>query len=117
MIYCLYVQNASPNAYTLAIAGKQPFIMLNTGLLELLNTEELQGVIAHEVRSPVEQRVLRNVGSPHSRYVLLQLGHLKCDHGVWLTVACKRHHTPTSSNVQRCGGLAVQMDESCRAYL
>jgi hypothetical protein len=86
MIYCLYVQNASPNAYTLAIAGKQPFIMLNTGLLELLNTEELQGVIAHEVRSPVEQRVIRNVGSPHSRYVLLQLGHLKCDHGVWLTV-------------------------------
>lgn len=43
------VQNAFPNAYTLAIAGKQPFIMLNTGLLELLSPEELQGVIAHEV--------------------------------------------------------------------
>eukprot|EP00892_Ulva_mutabilis_P007441 jgi/Ulvmu1/5069/UM021_0086.1 len=59
----LYVrQNAFPNAYTLAIAGKKPFIMLNTGLLELLTPEELQGVIAHE------------------------LGHLKCNHGVWLTI-------------------------------
>ena len=56
------VQNAFPNAYTLAIAGKQPFIMLNTSLLELLSEEELQCVIAHE------------------------LGHLKCDHGMWLTV-------------------------------
>lgn len=43
------MQNASPNAYTLAIAGKQPFIMLNTGLLELLSPKELQVVIAHEV--------------------------------------------------------------------
>lgn len=47
----LLLQNAFPNAYTLAIAGKQPFIMLNTGLLELLTPEELQGVIAHEVSS------------------------------------------------------------------
>lgn len=60
----LYVrQNAFPNAYTLAITGRKPFIMLNTGLLELLSPAELQSVIAHE------------------------LGHLKCDHGVWLTVA------------------------------
>ena len=57
------MQNASPNAYTLAIAERQPFVMVNTGLLELLNEAELQAVIAHE------------------------LGHLKCDHGVWLTVA------------------------------
>jgi Zn-dependent protease with chaperone function len=56
------VQNQTPNAYTLAIAGKKPFIMLNTSLLELLDEAELQSVIAHE------------------------LGHLKCDHGVWLTV-------------------------------
>jgi Zn-dependent protease with chaperone function len=60
---CWRVQNAFPNAYTLAIAGKRPFIMLNTALLELLTEDELQVVIAHE------------------------LGHLKCDHGVWLTVA------------------------------
>jgi Zn-dependent protease with chaperone function len=57
------LQNAFPNAYTLAIAGKQPFVMLNTSLLELLDEAELQCVIAHE------------------------LGHLKCDHGVWLTIA------------------------------
>jgi Peptidase family M48 len=36
--------------------------MLNTSLLELLTEAELQCVIAHE------------------------LGHLKCDHGVWLTI-------------------------------
>ena len=56
------LQNAFPNAYTLAIAGKRPFVMLNTALIELLTEKELQCVIAHE------------------------LGHLKCDHGVWLTI-------------------------------
>lgn len=60
----LYVrQNPIPNAYTLAIAGRQPFIVIHTALLELLTPRELQAVLAHE------------------------LGHLKCDHGVWLTIA------------------------------
>jgi hypothetical protein len=60
----LYVrQNPVPNAYTLAIAGRKPFIVLHTALLELLTPAELQAVLAHE------------------------LGHLKCDHGLWLTVA------------------------------
>ncbi|GAB4814080.1 hypothetical protein N2152v2_001126 [Parachlorella kessleri] len=60
----LYVrQDPSPNAYTLAIAGRKPFIVVHTALLELLSLAEVQAVIAHE------------------------LGHLKCDHGVWLTAA------------------------------
>eukprot|EP00195_Chlamydomonas_chlamydogama_P013042 CAMPEP_0202902272 /NCGR_PEP_ID=MMETSP1392-20130828/16760_1 /ASSEMBLY_ACC=CAM_ASM_000868 /TAXON_ID=225041 /ORGANISM="Chlamydomonas chlamydogama, Strain SAG 11-48b" /LENGTH=290 /DNA_ID=CAMNT_0049589013 /DNA_START=448 /DNA_END=1320 /DNA_ORIENTATION=- len=60
----LYVrQNPLPNAYTLAIAGRKPFIVIHTALLELLTPRELQAVLAHE------------------------LGHLKCDHGLWLTVA------------------------------
>eukprot|EP00466_Bigelowiella_natans_P002215 jgi/Bigna1/58457/fgenesh1_pm.93_\ len=60
----LYIrQNPNPNAYTLAISGRQPLIVLHTSLVELLTEEELQAVIAHE------------------------LGHLKCDHGVWLTIA------------------------------
>jgi len=60
----LYVrQNPSPNAYTLALSGKRPFIVLHTSLLDLLDDGELQAVIAHE------------------------LGHLKCDHAVWLTAA------------------------------
>ncbi|GAX74859.1 hypothetical protein CEUSTIGMA_g2305.t1 [Chlamydomonas eustigma] len=60
----LYVrQNPIPNAYTLAIAGRQPFIVIHTALLELLTPRELQAVLSHE------------------------LGHLKCDHGLWLTVA------------------------------
>ncbi|KAF3337482.1 Protease HtpX [Carex littledalei] len=60
----LYVrQNPIPNAYTLAISGKKPFIVVHTSLVELLSRKELQAVLAHE------------------------LGHLKCDHGVWLTFA------------------------------
>lgn len=60
----LYVrQNPSPNAYTLAINGKKPFVVVHTSLIELLTRKELQAVLAHE------------------------LGHLKCDHGLWLTYA------------------------------
>ncbi|KAF8013126.1 hypothetical protein BT93_I1104 [Corymbia citriodora subsp. variegata] len=60
----LYVrQSPVPNAYTLAIGGKKPFVVVHTSLVELLTRKELQAVLAHE------------------------LGHLKCDHGVWLTFA------------------------------
>lgn len=60
----LYVhQHPAPNAYTLAMRGKQPFVVLHTSLIEVLTPEEIQAVIAHE------------------------LGHLKCDHGVYLTLA------------------------------
>ncbi len=60
----LYIrQNPVPNAYTFAIRGQQPFIVLHTSIIELLTPEELQAVMAHE------------------------LGHLKCDHGVYLTLA------------------------------
>lgn len=60
----LYVrQHPAPNAYTFAMRGKQPFIVVHTSLLDLLTPEEIQAVIAHE------------------------LGHLKCEHGVYLTLA------------------------------
>lgn len=59
----LYIrQHPVPNAYTFAMRGKQPFIVMHTSLIELLTPEEIQAVIAHE------------------------LGHLKCDHGVYLTM-------------------------------
>ena len=58
----LYVQqHPAPNAYTFAMRGKQPFIVIHTSLIDLLTPEEIQAVIAHE------------------------LGHLKCEHGVYLT--------------------------------
>lgn len=58
----LYVrQHPVPNAYTFAMRGKQPFIVLHTSLIEILTPEEIQAVIAHE------------------------LGHLKCEHSVYLT--------------------------------
>ncbi|MCL1464672.1 M48 family metallopeptidase [Argonema galeatum] len=60
----MYVrQHPMPNAYTFAMRGKQPFVVLHTSLIELLTPEEIQAVIAHE------------------------LGHLKCEHGVYLTIA------------------------------
>ena len=60
----LYVQqNPTPNAYTFAMRGKQPFVVLHTSLIEMLTPREIQAVIAHE------------------------LGHLKCEHGVYLTMA------------------------------
>jgi Zn-dependent protease with chaperone function len=60
----LYVrQNPVPNAYTFAMRGEQPFIVIHTALLELLTPAETQAVIAHE------------------------LGHLKCEHSVYLTLA------------------------------
>lgn len=60
----LYVkQQPVPNAYTMAFQGKKPFIVIHTSLLELMTPVEIQAVIAHE------------------------LGHIKCEHGVWLSVA------------------------------
>ncbi|MEB3214224.1 MAG: M48 family metallopeptidase [Leptolyngbyaceae bacterium] len=56
-------QNPVPNAYTFAMRGRKPFIVLHTSIIDLLTPEEIQAVIAHE------------------------LGHLKCDHGVYLTLA------------------------------
>ena len=59
----LYIrQSSQPSAYTLAISGESRSIV-HTRLVELMTAAELQAVIAHE------------------------MGHLKCDHGVWLTVA------------------------------
>ncbi|CAI5516814.1 unnamed protein product, partial [Closterium sp. Naga37s-1] len=60
----LYVrQSPVPNAYTLAINGQKPFVVVHTALLDLLSPLEVQAVLAHE------------------------LGHLKCEHGLWLTFA------------------------------
>ena len=56
-------QNPAPNAYTMAVRGKKPFIVVHTSLVDLLTPAELQAVLAHE------------------------LGHLKCEHGVYLTLA------------------------------
>lgn len=35
-------QSAVPNAYTLAISGRKPFIVVHTSLLELLTNQEVQ---------------------------------------------------------------------------
>lgn len=39
----LYIrQSPTPNAYTLAISGKKPFVVVHTSLVELLTRKELQ---------------------------------------------------------------------------
>lgn len=59
----LYVrQSAVPNAFTLAFLGKKPYIVITTGLLDLLTDEEILAVLGHE------------------------MGHLKCEHAIWVTL-------------------------------
>lgn len=74
-------QNPAPNAYTMAIRGQQPFIVVHTSLLELLTPEEIQAVLAHE------------------------LGHLKCEHGTYLTLA---NLLLLATNLLPWGGLMTQ---------
>lgn len=38
----LILQHPVPNAYTLALSGRKPFIVIHTALLELLDPNELQ---------------------------------------------------------------------------
>lgn len=48
----LYVrQSPVPNAYTLAISGKRPFVVIHTSLVELLTKAELQVLICFFVMS------------------------------------------------------------------
>ncbi|KAK8943424.1 hypothetical protein KSP40_PGU010287 [Platanthera guangdongensis] len=85
-------QNPVPNAYTLAISGTKPFIVVHTSLVELLSKKELQAVLAHE------------------------LGHLKCDHGVWLSFA--NILTLGAYNVPGFGGFIAQwLEEQLLTWL
>jgi Zn-dependent protease with chaperone function len=54
-------QHPQPNAFT--FGSEKPFIVLQTGIVDLLTEEELMGVIGHE------------------------LGHIKCGHVLYLTLA------------------------------
>ena len=45
------LQNPAPNAYTLAVQGRKPFITVTTALLDLLEPEEVQAVMgAHPTK-------------------------------------------------------------------
>ncbi len=74
-------QHPSPNAYTFAMRGKQPFVVLHTSLVDMLTPAEIQAVIAHE------------------------LGHLKCEHSVYLTLA---NLMVLAGQLTPIGGLLVQ---------
>ena len=46
----LFVQSSpSPNAYTMAVQGQRPFVVVTTALIDLLEPQEVQAVIAHEL--------------------------------------------------------------------
>ena len=78
----LYIrQSPYPNAYTLAIQGRRPFVVATTALLDLLEPLEIQAVLAHELGhldlEPLEiQAVLAH-----------ELGHLKCEHSLAIAMA------------------------------
>jgi Zn-dependent protease with chaperone function len=74
-------QHPAPNAYTFAMRGKQPFVVLHTSLVDMLTPAEIQAVIAHE------------------------LGHLKCEHSVYLTLA---NLMVLAGQLTPIGGLLVQ---------
>ena len=74
-------QHPAPNAYTFAMRGKQPFVVLHTSLVDMLTPAETQAVIAHE------------------------LGHLKCEHSVYLTLA---NVMVLAGQFTPLGGLLVQ---------
>ena len=60
----LYLRNVpGANAYTLAFRGHAPAVVLHTDTLDTLTADEVRAVLAHE------------------------LGHIACEHGVWLNVA------------------------------
>mmetsp|Transcript_22154 Transcript_22154/g.87889 ORF Transcript_22154/g.87889 Transcript_22154/m.87889 type:complete len:405 (-) Transcript_22154:220-1434(-) len=52
-----------PNAYTLAVDGAAPFVVVTSSLVDLLTPDELRAVIGHE------------------------LGHLRCEHSLWILLA------------------------------
>ena len=55
------VQNPIPNAYTLAIRGRKPFVVVHSSLLDLLTDNEVKAVLGHE------------------------LGHLVFEHSIWVS--------------------------------
>ncbi len=46
---CYVIQDASPNAFATGMSPKSGAVSVTTGLLEKLNRQELEGVIAHEI--------------------------------------------------------------------
>ncbi len=66
----LYVrQNPVPNAYTLAIAGRKPFVVIHTSLVELLTPAELQVFPEHPTRHLISQK---KIPIPNSAKLLAQ---------------------------------------------
>ncbi len=88
-----WLQNPVPNAHTLAIAGRKPFIVVHTALLDLLTPAELQvssllpSAIVFHMSAPSAMRRPPPCHCPIQAVLAHELGHLKCEHGVWLTVA------------------------------
>ena len=98
LLMCVvHTQNPSPNAYTLAIAGRKPFIVVHSALLELMEPAEVQAVLAHE------------------------LGHLKCDHGVCASIgmatrmtACILELAAWAQSVQSTRPVLAGLADSCK---
>jgi len=88
----LYVrQNPVPNAYTLAIAGRKPFVVIHTSLVELLTPAELQVFLEHPTRHLL---IKKKILSPNSAKLLAQeLGASLCVQSQVFRLFCR---TPKS---------------------
>ena len=59
----LYVKSdPRPNAYSLAVQGGSPFVVVTSALVDTFSPAEVQAVLAHE------------------------LGHLVCEHSLWFSL-------------------------------
>lgn len=102
------VQNANPNAMTLG--SDRPFIVLSTGLVDLLDTEELRFVIGHEVGHAlsghaVYRTMLFHLTRLAARAVWVPLGYL----GLRAIVAAlEEWHRKSELSADRAGLLVGQ---------
>lgn len=59
-----------PNAYTLAISGRKPFIVVHTSLLELLTPAEVQVRHSFPLTSSVVSNANADISAPTSSQIL-----------------------------------------------
>lgn len=106
------VQNANPNAMTLG--SDRPFIVLSTGLVDLLNEEELRFVIGHEAGHvlsghAVYRTMLFHLTRLAARAVWIPLGYL----GLRAIVAAlEEWHRKSELSADRAGLLVGQNSQA-----
>jgi Zn-dependent protease with chaperone function len=111
------VQDPAPNA--MAIGMDKPFIVLNTGLIELLDDEELRYVVGHEVGHilsghAVYRTMLLILTSLGSRVAWLPLGNIAIGA---IIIGLKEWYRKSELSADRAGLLAGQDPDAVKRAL